>query len=115
MTELVQPTAQPAPACPADASRSGRRLPRVPEWLRLLLRNRMSAFGIVLLTTIVLVTVFAPLLTSQEPDYPRSLPGQAPSWENPMGTTDQGYSVYVQVIHGGRISLMVALVATRSR
>jgi peptide/nickel transport system permease protein len=29
-----------------------------------------------------------------------------------MGTTDQGYSVYVQVIHGGRISLMVALVAT---
>ena len=29
-----------------------------------------------------------------------------------MGTTDQGYSVYIQVIHGGRISLLVALVAT---
>ena len=29
-----------------------------------------------------------------------------------MGTTDQGYSVYAQVIHGGRISLLVALVAT---
>jgi peptide/nickel transport system permease protein len=29
-----------------------------------------------------------------------------------MGTTDQGYSVYAQVIYGGRISLMVALVAT---
>ena len=29
-----------------------------------------------------------------------------------MGTTDQGYSVYTQVIHGGRISLMVALAAT---
>ena len=62
----------------------------------------MSAFGIVLLTTIVLVTIFAPLLTSQDPANPRSLPGQSPSWENPMGTTDQGYSVYAQVIHGGR-------------
>jgi hypothetical protein len=29
-----------------------------------------------------------------------------------MGTTDQGYSVYAQVIYGGRISLVVALVAT---
>ena len=29
-----------------------------------------------------------------------------------MGTTDQGYSVYAQVIHGGRISLVVALAAT---
>ena len=56
------------------------------------MRNRMSAFGIVLLTTIVLVTIFAPLLTTQDPTYPRSLPGQAPSLANPMGTTDQGYS-----------------------
>jgi peptide/nickel transport system permease protein len=40
------------------------------------------------------------------------LPGQAPSLANPMGTTDQGYSVYTQVIYGGRISLLVALAAT---
>jgi peptide/nickel transport system permease protein len=106
VTELTG-TAAP----PVQRERS-RRQPGMPEWLRLLLRNRMSAFGIGLLTMIVLVTVFAPLLTSQEPDYPRSLPGQAPSWENPMGTTDQGYSVYTQVIYGGRISLVVALVAT---
>ena len=89
-----------------------RRRLKVPEWLKLLLRNPMSAFGIVLLTVIVLVTLFAPLLTSQDPSIPMSLPGQAPSWTNPMGTTDQGFSVYTQVIHGGRISLMVALAAT---
>jgi peptide/nickel transport system permease protein len=112
MTELIETTAQPAPAAQPTHREPARRLLRVPEWLRLLMRNRMSAFGIVLLTSIVLVTVFAPLLTSQDPAYPRSLPGQAPSWENPMGTTDQGYSVYAQVIHGGRISLLVALVAT---
>ena len=108
MTELSH-QAETAPV-------TGRAWPRrrlgVPEWLLLLLRNPMSAFGIVLLTGIVLVTLLAPLLTSQDPSIPMSLPGQAPSWTNPMGTTDQGFSVYTQVIHGGRISLMVALAAT---
>jgi ABC-type dipeptide/oligopeptide/nickel transport system permease subunit len=106
MTELSH---QAAP--PTDRAWPRRRL-RTPEWLGVLLRNPMSAFGIVLLTAIVLVTLLAPLLTSQDPTIPMSLPGQAPSWTNPMGTTDQGYSVYTQVIHGGRISLMVALAAT---
>ena len=112
MTELLETTAPPAPAVEPTHRARDRRRSRVPEWLQLLLANRMSAFGIALLTTIVLVTLFAPLLTTQDPTVPLSLPGQAPSWENPMGTTDQGYSVYVQVIHGGRISLLVAAVAT---
>jgi peptide/nickel transport system permease protein len=89
-----------------------RRLPATPDWLRVLLRNRTSAFGIALLSVIVLVTVFAPLLTTLDPAVPTSPPGEPPSWANPMGTTDQGYSVYAQVIHGGRISLVVALAAT---
>jgi peptide/nickel transport system permease protein len=84
----------------------------MPDWLRLLLRNRTSAFGIALLSAIVLVTLFAPLLTTLDPAVPTSPPGESPSWANPMGTTDQGYSVYAQVIHGGRISLVVALAAT---
>jgi peptide/nickel transport system permease protein len=98
----------------ADAVRTARprRGPTIPDWLRLLLRNRTSAFGIALLSAIVLVTLFAPLLTTLDPAVPTSPPGEAPSWANPMGTTDQGYSVYAQVIHGGRISLVVALAAT---
>jgi peptide/nickel transport system permease protein len=89
-----------------------RRWPTVPEPIRLLLQNRMSAFGIVLLVSIILVTVLAPWLTSQSPSIPHSLPGQPPSWTDPLGTTDQGYSVFAQVIHGGRISLVVAGTAT---
>ena len=108
MTEL----SHQAEAAPTTGRAWPRRRVHLPEWLGLLLRNPMSAFGIVLLTVIVLVTLLAPLLTSQDPSIPMSLPGQAPSWTNPMGTTDQGYSVYTQVIHGGRISLMVALAAT---
>jgi peptide/nickel transport system permease protein len=108
MTEL----SHQAEAAPVTGRAWPRRRLGVPEWLLLLLRNPMSAFGIVLLTVIVLVTLLAPLLTTQDPSIPMSLPGQAPSWTDPMGTTDQGYSVYAQVIHGGRISLMVALAAT---
>ena len=98
----------------ADTVRTARtrRRPTMPDWLRLLLRNRTSAFGIALLSAIVLVTLFAPLLTTLDPAVPTSPPGESPSWANPMGTTDQGYSVYAQVIHGGRISLVVALAAT---
>jgi peptide/nickel transport system permease protein len=86
--------------------------PAMPDWLQVLLRNRTSAFGIALLSVIVLVTLFAPLLTTLDPAVPTSPPGEPPSWANPMGTTDQGYSVYAQVIHGGRVSLIVALAAT---
>ena len=92
-------------------AKRGRRLV-VPESIRLLLQNRMSAFGIVLLGAIVTITVLAPWLTSQSPSVPQSLPGQPPSWTDPLGTTDQGYSVFAQVIYGGRISLVVAVSAT---
>ena len=49
---------RPSPATTASAA------PRLatPDWLRLLLSQPMSAFGIVLLSSIVLVTLFAPLL-----------------------------------------------------
>jgi peptide/nickel transport system permease protein len=72
----------------------------------------MSAVGLVVLAVIVTVTFLAPWLTSQSPSVPHSLPGQPPSWTDPFGTTDQGYSVFAQVIHGGRISLVVAAAAT---
>jgi peptide/nickel transport system permease protein len=108
MGELSQRA--PAGIGPVPARRRRRLV--APEPVRLLWRNRMSAFGIVLLGAIVAVTVLAPWLTSQSPSIPHSLPGQPPSWTNPLGTTDQGYSVYAQVIHGGRISLAVASAAT---
>ena len=103
---------QRAPASVGSAPARRRRLPVAPESIRLLWGNRMSAFGIVLLAGIILVTVLAPVLTSQSPSIPHSLPGQPPSWTDPLGTTDQGYSVFAQVMYGGRISLVVAGTAT---
>lgn len=103
---------QQAPAGVGPAPTRRHRLPALPESIRLLLNNKMSAVGIALLGIIILVTILAPWLTSQNPSIPHSLPGQPPSWTDPFGTTDQGYSVYSQVIHGGRISLVVAVTAT---
>jgi ABC-type dipeptide/oligopeptide/nickel transport system permease subunit len=103
---------QPAPVGVGPAPARRHRWPAMPESIRLLMRNRMAALGVVLLGTIVAITILAPLLTSQDPTNPHSLPGQPPSWTDPLGTTDQGYSVYAQVIYGGRISLVVAAVAT---
>ena len=84
---------------------------RVPQFLKLLLRNPKSAFGIGLLTTIVVISIAAPLLASQPPNEAGALPGQPPSAQYPFGTTDQGYNVWSQVVNGGRISLLVAAFA----
>lgn len=81
---------------------------RPPEFLRLLLRNPKSAFGIFLLSAIVLVSAAAPLLTSHAANEAGELPAQPPAWAHPFGTTDQGYNVWSQVVYGGRMSLLVA-------
>jgi peptide/nickel transport system permease protein len=98
--ELVEPAAAAAPA--------SRRRVRLPQFLRLLLANPKSAFGLVLLSAIVLVALAAPLLTDHKPDEAGELPFQPPSWRYPFGTTDQGYNVFSQVIWGARLSLAVA-------
>ena len=84
---------------------------RVPTFMRLLLGNPKSAFGIALLTLIVVMSIFGPLLSSRAPSEAAELPGQPPGWSHLFGTTDQGYNVWSQVVNGGRISLLVATVA----
>lgn len=89
----------------------GLRRIRIPASLRLLLANPKSAFGLVLLSCIVLVALAAPLLTSHKPDEAGELPFQPPSSTYPFGTTDQGFNVYSQVIWGARLSLGIAAAA----
>src|SRR5262245_34399605 len=85
---------------------------RLPEPIRLLLANPKSCFGIILLFAIVFAAIAAPLLTNSVANEPDALPRQAPSWEYPFGTTDQGYNIFAQVLYGARVSLGVALVAS---
>jgi peptide/nickel transport system permease protein len=82
---------------------------RVPPWLRLLLKSRKAAAGLVLLLAIVLAGVAAPLLTSyHDPGRIAVLPPRLhPSLAHPFGTTDQGADVFAQVLYGARLSLFV--------
>jgi peptide/nickel transport system permease protein len=84
---------------------------RVPQWLRILLANRKSRVGLVLLGVFVLAAVFAPVLAPHDPEstaFASSLPPSGTHW---LGTTSQGQDVLSQLIHGARTSLLVGLVA----
>ncbi len=95
---------------PPVASR-GRRL-RVPGWLRLLLANPKSRGGLVVLSFMVLVAVFAPLIATHDPTAFSLLDAkQSPSWHHLFGTTDQGTDIFSQVVLGTRTSLVLGALA----
>jgi peptide/nickel transport system permease protein len=84
---------------------------RVPQWLRILMANRKSRVGVVLLGVFVLTGVCAPLLAPHDPEstsFAAGLPVSGTHW---LGTTSQGQDVFSQLVFGARTSLLVGLVA----
>ena len=100
----VDPIAMPLPDAP-------RRRLRSPEWVRLLLTNPKSCFGIVVFGSMVAAALLAPVLAQNPPNEIVALPGQPPNKEFWFGTTDQGYDVFAQVVWGARTSLAVGAAA----
>src|SRR6266536_2946366 len=97
----------PVVALAPPVASSGRRA-RMPGWLRLLLSNPKSRGGIVVLTFMVLVAIFAPLIATHDPTAFSLLDSrQSPSWHHLFGTTDQGADVFSQVVIGTRTSLLL--------
>lgn len=77
---------------------------------RRFVKNRMAVVGLILLTIIVLISVFAPLLTSHDPLESDMYNIEAPpSDEHILGTDDMGRDVYAHLLYGGRISLLIGL------
>ncbi len=72
-----------------------------------LLHNKKALVGLIILTIIVLVAIFAPLLTEYSPVKRVGRPHQAPSWDHWMGTTRLGHDVFSRLVHGARVSLAV--------
>jgi peptide/nickel transport system permease protein len=77
-----------------------------------LLRNPGVVIGLVLIVTIVLVAIFAPLLSSDPLLQDLNIKGQAPSSAHILGTDQLGRDVWARVAHGARISLWVGLAVT---
>ena len=76
-------------------------------------RNRLALVGLAIVGALVLVAVFAPLLSPHAPTVgelgQRLLPPSATHW---LGTDDQGRDIASRLMHGSRLTLyVVALVA----
>jgi peptide/nickel transport system permease protein len=105
----------------AEASQRDLRLLRLPKptlwsgltgFARRLGRNRAAVVGAVVLLLVLLSAVFAPWIAPYPPNEQRFenylLP---PSSEHLFGTDEQGRDMFSRVLHGGRVSLRIGLVA----
>ncbi len=81
--------------------------------LRKFAANPLSIIGAVLLVASVIGAIFAPQLAGFDP-MKMSIPDRlaSPSWEHLFGTDIYGRDVLSRVLHGSRVSLGVAVVAS---
>ena len=67
MAQIQPTTVEPVPLSLA-APRSSRGGVHVPRWLRLLLRNPKSRFGLVVLACVIVAALIAPLVATHDPN-----------------------------------------------
>lgn len=80
--------------------------------LRRLARQPVTVIGAIILLVMTLAALFAPMLTSFDPD--KLSPREAripPSWEHPLGTDHFGRDELTRILYGGRVSLRIGLIA----
>jgi len=97
---LSQPAADPAP----------RRAGRVLAIFRALLREPIGCIALVILSFVLLLALFAPLIAQYDPLFQdRRAVLKPPSLAHWFGTDDIGRDVFSRVLYGTRISLLVGL------
>jgi peptide/nickel transport system permease protein len=105
----LDPTVFELPAVTPPVSRTRGRL-RAPGWLLLLLGNRKSRTGLIMVGIVVLIALIAPLISVSDPNgFSLEAARQAPSWHHLFGTTDQGSDIFSQVVLGARRSLLLGV------
>jgi peptide/nickel transport system permease protein len=107
----LEPAALDLPVVAPPRVRARRRV-HAPGWLVLLLRNPKSRFGLLIVGSIVIVALIAPLISVSDPNaFSITDARQAPSWHHLFGTTDQGSDIFSQVVVGARRSLLLGAAA----
>lgn len=77
-----------------------------------LFRNKLAVFGLILILILVFSAVFAPYVAPYDyakQDYANTF--SFPSADHLMGTDEYGRDILSRVIYGGRVSLLVAIMA----
>ncbi len=76
------------------------------------LKNKMAVAGLIVITVIIVLTVFAPLFTSYDPNKTDLLNIRGcPSTEHILGTDDLGRDIFARLLYGGRISIAVGVIS----
>lgn len=79
----------------------------LPPSLAAFVTNPKGMFGLILLISLILFSLLAPMFSEYNPHRRAGKPHVAPGYEHVLGTTRMGKDVYTQVAYGGRLSLAV--------
>lgn len=80
-------------------------------WVRLK-RNKLAVLGLIVLSLIILASIFAPLIAPQGiDDQNLSIRFTAPSKEFIFGTDNCGRDIFSRVLYGGRVSLTTGFIS----
>lgn len=79
-------------------------------------KSKGAVIGLVMLAAILLVVIFADLIAPYEMATKQELVNKlaSPSFEHFLGTDSYGRDVFARIIHGGRTSLIIAILSTIS-
>ncbi|BDP43544.1 peptide ABC transporter ATP-binding protein (plasmid) [Deinococcus aetherius] len=91
------------------------RRPRM-AWLRtgqlgFLTRSPRATAGLVIILVMLLMAIFAPLLTPYDPKAGIFDPWLRPSLTHPLGTTALGEDIFSQLLYGARLTLLIGLMS----
>ncbi|WP_315708871.1 ABC transporter permease [Brenneria uluponensis] len=88
------------------------------RWLRRLLGHHSMTLGLIIIGTIVLAAIFAPLIAQHDPYAQdvsqRLIPPiwhEKGSWEHVLGTDKLGRDYLSRLLYGARVSLTIGLIA----
>ena len=75
-------------------------------------RHRLAMIGLTILTLLTISAIFAPVIAGHDPfSVDLSAYRTGPSPEHPLGTDSAGRDVFSRLLHAGRVSLSVGLIA----
>jgi oligopeptide transport system permease protein len=106
---LPSPALPPPPPAPAEIEAG--HSPGSDAWHRLR-QNRLAFFGGVTVVVLALLCAIGPFFAQSYEDQNLDLGAAPPSAAHWLGTDTLGRDLFARLLYGGRISLMVGLVAT---
>lgn len=100
-------------AAPLKAAEDARKKGQWRDIISRLFRNKIGLLGVVVVVLLVILTVFAPLFTRYQYDA-QSFPDRfkPPGPSHIMGTDNFGRDLWTRLLYGGRISLLIAILAS---